>query len=158
MLLASAPLEVVPPIGAELRQGALGHAGEGSAHGLDAARHISPTKHLSRTQGAGLSVEDDAVNKIILHPSYILQGQDVRTVPVQKNEGEPFTQSRLPPTLDTHEVGRKVNNSALWVDAREIDTNEQQHRKRNTPRNIRGLRCSASAAWATTGTRANAAA
>ena len=47
MLLASAPLEVVPPIGAELRQGALGHAGEGSAHGLDAARHISPTKHLS---------------------------------------------------------------------------------------------------------------
>ena len=50
MLLASAPLEVVPPIGAELRQGALGHAREGSAHGLDAARHISPTKHLSRTQ------------------------------------------------------------------------------------------------------------
>ena len=47
MLLASAPLEIVPPIGAELRQGALGHAGEGSAHGLDAARHISPTKHLS---------------------------------------------------------------------------------------------------------------
>jgi len=51
MLLASAPLEVVPPIGAELRQGALGHAGEGSAHGLDAARHISPTKHQKCTFG-----------------------------------------------------------------------------------------------------------